>query len=182
MPKFYTTKGDDGYTSQLGEGRAPKYDLRIEAVGSVDEANAAIALARTLCRARQSSVILLEIQKDLYHLMSEVAATSENASRFRTINDEKVKWLESQADTLSSSVKVPEEFILPGDSAAGAAIDLARTIVRRAERHIAHLLHLKKVENPALLQYMNRLSSLLFVLELLENQAAGVSHPTLAKD
>jgi cob(I)alamin adenosyltransferase len=182
MTRFYTKKGDDGYTSLLGKGRAAKYDSRIEAVGTIDEANAAIALARTLSKAPQTSPILLDVQHDLYYLMAEVASTPENAPLFRKITPERVSWLEGQTDDLSSKVTIPDEFIIPGDSLSGAAIDLARTIVRRAERQIARLQHQKKLENPEILRYMNRLSSLCFVLELLENQDAGVSHPTIAKD
>jgi cob(I)alamin adenosyltransferase len=182
MTRFYTKKGDDGYTSLLGKGRAPKYDRRIETVGAIDEANAAIGLARTLSLAPLTSSVLIDVQKDLYHLMSEVSATPDNASRFRKITVERVIWLETQIDDISTRVIVPAEFIIPGDSKAGAAIDMARTIVRRAERHIAGLLHLKKLENRELLRYMNRLSSLCFVLELLENQTAGSSHTSLAKE
>jgi cob(I)alamin adenosyltransferase len=181
MTRFYTKKGDDGYTSLLGEGRAPKYDRRIETIGTIDEANAAIALARTLSISPVTSPILLEVQKDLYHLMSEVAATPKNVSKFQKITTDRVIWLESQVDNISSKVVIPSEFIIPGDSTAGAALDLARTIVRRAERHLARLLHSKKLENQEVLRYMNRLSSLCFVLEFLENQAAGSVHPTLAK-
>ncbi len=182
MTRFYTKKGDDGYTSLLGKGRSPKYDQRIETVGVIDEANAAIALARTLSLTAQTSSILIEVQKDLYHIMAEVSATSDNAARFRKITDERVSWLETQIDDISSKVVIPGEFIIPGDSKAGAAIDLARTIVRRAERHLARLLHLKKLDNHELLRYMNRLSSLCFVLELLENQTAGYHHNTLVKE
>jgi len=181
MTRFYTKTGDDGYTSLLGKGRAPKYDDRIETVGEIDEANAAIALARTLSLAPQTSPILTEVQKDLYRVMSEVSAMPDDAPRFRKINDEQVSWLEIQIDAISSKVVIPAEFIIPGDSKAGAAIDLARTIVRRAERHLARLIHLKKIENHELLRYMNRLSSLCFVLELLENQAAGSNHTSLVK-
>jgi len=182
MTRFYTKKGDDGNTSLLGKGRAPKYDPRIETIGAIDEANASIALARTMSLNPLTSSILLDVQKDLYHMMSEVAATPENEAHFRKITVERVKWLEDQIDDISLHVKIPDEFIIPGDSKAGAAIDLARTIVRRAERHIARLLHLKKLENPELLHYMNRLSSLCFVLELLENQAAGNNQTTLVKE
>jgi cob(I)alamin adenosyltransferase len=181
MTRFYTKTGDDGYTSLLGKGRVSKYSPRIETVGVIDEANAAIALARTLSLSSQTTFILLDVQKDLYYLMSEVAATPENVSHFRKITPERVKWIEDQIDDISSRVKIPGEFIIPGDSKAGAAMDLARTIVRRAERHVAHLQHLKKLENPELLHYMNRLSSLCFVLELFENQVAGSDHATLAK-
>ena len=182
MTRFYTKKGDDGYTSFLGEGRASKYDQRIETVGAIDEANAAIALARTLSISPQTSPILQVVQKDLYHMMSEVASTPENAPRFRVINAERVSWLETQIDEISSKVVIPSEFIVPGDSTSGAAIDLARTVVRRAERHLARLLHTKKLANQELLHYLNRLSSLCFVLELLENQAAGNAHSTLVNE
>jgi cob(I)alamin adenosyltransferase len=77
---------------------------------------------------------------------------------------------------------MPKEFIIPGDTQAGAALDLARTIVRRAERLVAQLLHNLEIENSELLRYLNRLSSLCFVLELFENQAGGKDQPTLAKD
>jgi cob(I)alamin adenosyltransferase len=182
MTRFYTKKGDDGYTSLLGEGRVAKYDLRIEALGSIDEANAAIAVARTLSQAPIIAVILMDIQKDLYYMMAEVAATPDNALKFRKITAERLEWLENRTDELSSQVNIPSEFILPGDSRAGAAIDLARAIVSRAERNIAQLFSQKLLENREILRYMNRLSSLCFVLELYENKAAGISAPTLAKD
>jgi cob(I)alamin adenosyltransferase len=182
MTRFYTKKGDDGYTSILGKGRAPKYDPRIETIGAIDEANAAIALARTLSLSPRTSSVLFGVQKDLYQLMSEVASTTEDASKFRKITAESVKWLESEIDEIGLQVKIPDEFIVPGDSRAGAALDLSRTIVRRAERQIAHLFHKKKLENPELLHYLNRLSSLCFVLELLENQSAGINNTSLAKE
>ena len=115
-------------------------------------------------------------------MMSEVSASPDNASRFRKITDERVSWLEIQTDDISSKIVIPTEFIIPGDSRGGAAVDLARTIVRRAERHLARLIHMKELENRELLRYMNRLSSLCFVLELLENQIAGKNHTTSSKE
>ena len=87
----------------------------------------------------------------------------------------------SSTELLEKQVEMPREFILPGDSLAGAALDLARTIVRRAERRVAELLHHGDVNNPELLRYLNRLSSLLFVLELRENQAAGKAQTHLSE-
>jgi cob(I)alamin adenosyltransferase len=182
MTRFYTKKGDDGYTSLLGKGRVPKNDSRIETVGTIDEANAAIALARTLSLSLQTSSLLMNVQKDLYHLMSEIAATPENVLPFQKITAERVRWLEDQIDDISLQIQIPDEFIVPGDSKAGAAIDLARTIVRRAERNIAFLLHSERLENPQVLHYMNRLSSLCFVLELLENQVAGSDRNTFTDE
>jgi len=178
---FYTRKGDDGSTGLLGEGRVPKYHHRMEALGAVDEATAALGLARAACLADETPSLISQVQRDLYGLMAETAATPENAERFRSITAEKVTWLEAQVDLVSAKVPMPKEFILPGDSQAGAALSLARTIVRRAERRMAELLDQGDVSNPELLRYLNRLSSLCFVLELLENQAAGTK-TSLAKD
>ena len=182
MTKFYTGTGDSGYTGLLGEGRVPKHHPIPEAVGTVDEATAACGMARASCRAAQSAEILLAVQRDLYHLMAELAATPENAARFRKIDAGRVAWLETQTDALGEVVELPREFIVPGDSPAGAALALARTIVRRAERRVAQLVHEHMLENQELLRYLNRLSSLCFVLELLENQAVGKETPTLAKE
>lgn len=181
MPNFYTKTGDDGYTSLLGEGRVPKHIARIEAVGTLDEASAALGMARSLCQAPQSTPLLLQVQRDLYGVMAEVSATPENAERFRTIDTLRLGWLEGQVDLLSSQIEIPREFILPGDSPAGAALALARTIVRRAERRVTALLHEGELENSELLRYLNRLSSFCFVLELIENRTAGKDRPTLAK-
>jgi cob(I)alamin adenosyltransferase len=181
MNRFYTQTGDDGYTGLLGEGRTAKYDPRLEAIGTIDEASAALGVARATCLAIQTAPLLLTVQRNLYNLMAEVAATPENAARFRIIEDEHVEWLEQQIKELGALVALPKEFILPGDSQAGAVMALARTIIRRAERRVAFLIHTDELENKALLHYLNRLSSLCFVLELLENQASGSSGLTLAK-
>jgi cob(I)alamin adenosyltransferase len=178
---FYTSKGDDGTTNLLGEGRVMKYHARIEAVGTLDESTAALGLARAQCLDPHSSPILLETQRDLYKLMAEVAATPENAEKFHFINEARVAWLEQQTDALSQLVEMPREFILPGDSLAGAALSLARAIIRRAERRVVELFDLNELGNPDLQRYLNRLSSLCFVLELLENKAAG-HQTTLAKE
>jgi cob(I)alamin adenosyltransferase len=177
---FYTSKGDDGTTNLLGEGRVAKYHARIEAVGTLDESTAALGLARAQCLDPLSAPILLETQRDLYKLMAEVAATPENAEKFHFIDEGRVTWLEQRTDELSGIVEMPKEFILPGDSLAGAALSLARAIIRRAERRVVELFDLNELTNPDLQRYLNRLSSLCFVLELLENKAAG-HKTTLAK-
>jgi cob(I)alamin adenosyltransferase len=173
MSPFYTRTGDEGTTGLLGEGRVPKFDDRIEALGAVDEATAAIGLARASALAPQTAPLLLEVQRDLYKLMAEVGATPENSAKFRTIGDNQVKWLEEQTDALEQITEMPREFILPGDVPASAALALARTVVRRAERRVVALFHAGQLENPSLLAYLNRLSSLIFMLELVENNHAG---------
>jgi cob(I)alamin adenosyltransferase len=180
MSPFYTRKGDDGRTGLLGEGRLPKYHPRIDALGTLDEASAALGVARALCQTSQVKAILLEVQRDLYKVMSEVAASPENAERFQNIDLNRLHWLESRIDDISVTVHLPTEFILPGDSLPGAAMAFARTIVRNSERRVAELLDSGEIKNPILLHYLNRLSSLCFTLELLENQSAG-QETTLAK-
>jgi cob(I)alamin adenosyltransferase len=181
MSQFYTRRGDHGYTGWLGEGRVPKNHPRLEAVGAIDEAVAALGMARAACQSPDSGEILLKIQRDLYHLMAEVSATPENASKFREIDPARVTWLEEQIQRISQVVEVPNEFILPGDSFSAAVVAMARTIVRRAERKVVALNLEEELENPDLLRYINRLSSLCFSLELLEIDISGNKTVTLAK-
>ena len=181
MPPLYTGRGDDGTTGLLGEGRLPKHHPRLEALGALDEASAALGLARALVGAPGTAAALVEIQRDLYALMTEVAAAPENAEKLRhlrkargtLLESSRVAWLESQAEALEKLAGAPDGFILPGDSLPGAALALARTIVRRAERRVAELLERGDLTNHLLLQYLNRLSSVCFALELVENRAAG---------
>ena len=180
MTKFYTRTGDDGSTGLLGEERVPKYHPRIEAIGNLDEASAAIGAARAICRRQGVNPLLQTVQRDLYGLMAEIAASMENAGRFRSIDADRVTWLEEAIDRISAQTQFPKGFILPGDTAAGGLLALARTIVRRAERRVAQLLDQGELENQDLQRYLNRLSSLCFVLELSENQASGIETPTLA--
>lgn len=172
MP-FYTAKGDSGETSYLGEGAISKSSLRIEAVGSVDEATAAIGLARALSESQKTQEILLEIQKHLYVLMSELSASLEVADKFDNLDDVQIQWLEKSIEELEESVKLPRVFIIPGGSPASGALALARTIVRRAERRAVAMLEASLIQKGALVAYLNRLSSLLFVLEVFESTFSG---------
>jgi cob(I)alamin adenosyltransferase len=181
MTKIYTQTGDDGYTGRLGEGRLPKYHILIEAIGSIDEASAALGLARAQVQSAEIDELLVKVQQDLYHIMAELSATSEHAARFRVIDPVRVTWLETEIDRYSGLVDSPREFIVPGDTLSGAALSFARTCIRRSERRVAELSHEEQFENEAILPYLNRLSSLCFVLELFENQTGGLPGPTLAK-
>jgi cob(I)alamin adenosyltransferase len=179
--RFYTASGDDGFTGLLRDGRIPKYDTLLEVIGTLDEANAALGVARSVCKLDLSRTLIMTAQRDLYHLMAEVAAAPENAESFRRIDPQKVTWLETQIRLINTEVQAPKDFIVPGDSLASAAIDLARTVVRRAERRIAALVHEGVLENHELLRYLNRLSSLCFALELLETQSISDNGPTYAR-
>jgi len=181
MSSIFTRAGDDGTTGLLGGIRLRKYHARMETLGVIDEASAALGLARVQITDPQTGNLLKDAQRDLYTIMAEVAATPENAQQFRIMGLQRVEWLESQVDAVVALAPIPSEFILPGDSPAGAALDLARTVVRRAERRVAELLDKGEIKNTAILQYLNRLSSLCFALEVFENAQAG--KPTsLAKE
>lgn len=181
MDKFYTQKGDDGYTGRLGKGRIPKNHPTIEAIGTIDEASAALGMARAQSQMQDTVDLLLEVQRDLYHLMAELSASKENASKFRVIDGDRLTWLEDKIGSISDSTASPKEFIVPGDSITGATLALARNIVRRAERRVAELHLAGEIENQNILRYLNRLSSLCFVLELQENQSTNSSGLSLAK-
>jgi cob(I)alamin adenosyltransferase len=167
MP-FYTAKGDTGETSYLGEGGISKSSLRIESVGSVDEANAAIGLARAFSESVQTQNILLEVQKQLYLLMTDLSASPDVADKFDKLNESHLNWLESKIQELEESVNLPRVFIIPGGSPASGALALARTIIRRSERRVVAMLEANQIEKGLLVAYLNRLSSLLFVMEVFE--------------
>jgi cob(I)alamin adenosyltransferase len=181
MSSYFTRQGDDGYTGILGEGRVPKYDARPELVGTLDEASAALGLARSLIADPAAIELILAMQRDLYHAMAEVAAEPEQAERFRMIGPERVAWLEQRAQDIERGLPPLDGFVVPGDTPGSAALDLARTVVRRAERQVARLTHEGKLANPELLRYLNRLSSVCFLLELRETRASGRDHPTMAR-
>jgi cob(I)alamin adenosyltransferase len=179
--KFYTATGDDGTTGLLGEGRVKKYHPQPEAYGTVDEAQAALGVARAAMADREAGQIVLESQRDLYHLMAELAATKEAAPRFRKIDPARVAWLEVQTDHYGAQITLPPEFVIGGDSVPGAALDLARTVIRRAERLVVQLYDEGLIENVELIRYLNRLSSLAFVLARYEDALSGQSTVRLAK-
>ena len=179
--QLYTRNGDDGFTGLLGEGRVAKYAPQPEAYGTVDEASAAMGIARAAAASQRSRDVLLTAQRDLYKMMAELAATQQVASQFRSIDAARVAWLESETDAVTALIELPRAFVASGDSLSGAYLDLARTIVRRAERIVVRLVHDGLAENVELVRYLNRLSSLLFVLGLYESALAGVKTITLAK-
>ena len=179
--KYYTRTGDEGYTDLLGAERIPKYAPRPTAYGTIDELSSALGLARAIVRGERSGRILLHIQRRLYRVMTELAATPEVAARFRQTSADDVTELEHLIDELVSEIDLPNEFIIPGDTPTGAALDLARAVARRAERNLARLIHQKEFDNVEVLRYLNRLSSLLFVLARYEDTIAVVTQMTRAK-
>lgn len=172
MPTFYTGRGDQGYTDLLGD-RVPKFHDRPETFGTIDEATSHIGFARSLAEDERTNDILVAVQRDLYLMMAELAFTQDMAQDRYHIRDEHLQRLEQETDRIAEELNLPPEFIIPGDSQAGAALDVARTVVRRAERLTVRLAHRGDIENDLIVAYLNRLSSLLFVLARLEDRAAG---------
>jgi cob(I)alamin adenosyltransferase len=168
LNKIYTRTGDDG-TTGLGTGaRRKKYDLRVAAYGTIDEANAAIGIAR-LHTGEDASLdgALERIQNDLFDVGADLCTPDQGkgpGGARLTVTDKQVAWLESEIDRLNAELEPLRSFILPGGLPAGAYLHLARTICRRAERLIAELMD-KADESvtPEVLQYVNRLSDYLFV-------------------
>ncbi len=168
LNRIYTRTGDDG-TTALGTGeRRKKYDLRIAAYGSLDEANAAIGMARLYTAADAAlDAALSRIQNDLFDLGADLATPGKGrgpGGARLTVTAAQVTWLEGEIDRLNAGLEPLRSFVLPGGSAAAAHLHLARAICRRAERLIAELRD-KPGESvtPEALQYVNRLSDFLFV-------------------
>ncbi|MGA7733149.1 MAG: cob(I)yrinic acid a,c-diamide adenosyltransferase [Chloroflexia bacterium] len=167
-------KGDEGYTDLMGPERVPKYDLRPETYGTLDEASSALGLARALSGLEKTQEILREVQHDLYLMMAEVATPLPQLEKIPyRIKAEQADHLDAMIRELEGVVELPKAFVLPGASPASAAIDLGRTIVRRAERHAVELVHKEQMPPGNVLRYLNRLSSLLFVLARYEEHASG---------
>jgi cob(I)alamin adenosyltransferase len=168
LSKIYTRTGDDG-TTALGSGRRiAKYDLRVEAYGTLDEANAAIGLARLHTRRSDPALdaMLARIQNDLFDLGADLCVPDRGEPLPYTplrIKDAHAERLEREIDAMNSEMAPLTSFVLPGGSNAGAALHLARTICRRAERHIVRLKLEGEPVSDAACRYINRLSDHLFV-------------------
>lgn len=179
---WYTGTGDDGTTQLLGNQRVPKYSQQPDTYGIVDEATSALGLARALINHHQCKNVIVTIQRHLYRMMSEIAATPENRDKYRFLEKEHVDWLSQTIDVIGDKIEMPRDFIIPGDSAGGGALDLARAVVRRAERAVLKAQADGIVINPAIPQYFNRLSSLCYVMARHEDIVSGSGKVTLAKD
>jgi cob(I)alamin adenosyltransferase len=168
------TRGGDGGQTSLGDGtRVPKDALRVEAYGTVDEANATIGLLRQHTSG-ESDAMLARIQNDLFDVGSDLCVPGEAGDRLR-LTDAPSSRLEAEIATMNASLPSLDSFVLPGGSAAAAHAHLARTVVRRAERLVVSLAREDAV-NPAVIRFLNRLSDHLFILGrvLNENGAADV--------
>jgi len=172
--KIYTRTGDAGDTSLFGGARVSKKDPRVDAYGEVDELNAWLGLVRASRVDPAIDQELAELQRDLFALGAELADPAGKLAPRVTkaiIADEHVSRLESLIDRLEAELPPLRRFILAGGTPAGAALHVARTVCRRAERRIVAL---EPPVDPVLLRYVNRLSDLLFVLARVVNHRGGV--------
>jgi len=157
-PPVSTRRGDDGTTTLLGAGRLPKDDARIAFLGDVDEASASLGLARAEADDEEIGKLLLELQRLLYRVMGDVAMPKEP----NVVGLEDVRQVDGWLEGWRARTQIPKEFVIPGESKLGALLDLARNIVRRAERSAVSAGLVQ--DHPHALRVINRLSDLLFVL------------------
>jgi cob(I)alamin adenosyltransferase len=168
VPRIYTKTGDDGTTGLLYGGRVAKDDLLTEAYGTTDEAVAALGLARALTADAEIADTLLTLQRELFVVGADLATDPSSRSKLAPgvslVTAPMIDRLEGQIDDLVDARPLPPVFIVPGANPASAAIDVARAIVRRAERRVVALERADRVVNPEVRRYLNRLSDLLFVV------------------
>jgi cob(I)alamin adenosyltransferase len=165
LNRIYTRTGDDGTTS-LGSGdRRKKYDLRVDAYGTLDEVNAAIGIVRLHTAGDPLDAPLAHIQNDLFDVEADLCLSEKGPGGARlTVTDKQVEWLEAEIDKLNETLEPLRSFVLPGGTQAAAYLHLARTMCRRAERIMVRLKDQpgETVTEPSL-KYVNRLSDFLFV-------------------
>lgn len=167
MSKYFTSRGDEGQTDQLGKSRLPKSHQRIRAVGAIDEASAALGLARAQIDLPEFQELIKAIQTDLYRIMTQVSLEEPDPDQFPDLESKRLDWLEEKITEYGNPLQKPPGFILPGENLPSAALGMARTIVRRAERETVALQEKGLLFSATTLPYLNRLSSLCFVLELM---------------
>jgi cob(I)alamin adenosyltransferase len=179
--KIYTKTGDAGSTGLFGGGRVPKDDVRVEAYGDVDELNAVIGMARSVETMPRIDEVLVPIQRDLFAIGALLATPDRDKMALHLqkarIDEGRIEELERAIDAGEAELEPLTAFIIPGGTPKAAALHVARTVCRRAERHVVRLQH--EVELPALaVIYLNRLSDLLFTLARVANRRAGAGEVT----
>ena len=181
MVKIYTRKGDDGSTSLWYGGRVPKHHARTEAYGSLDEACSQLGLARALCDAGEAELAadILRLQDDLFVAGAELATAPEAAERLEDgvsrTTEAMVAELEEQIDRYMAAVELPPQFVIPGGNRLSAQLDVARTVVRRAERAISGLAGEGELASETVIRFVNRASDLVYAMA----RFADVEDPAL---
>lgn len=176
--KIYTKLGDDGTTGLLYGGRIPKSDLATEAYGTTDEAVAVMGLARALSSDPALQEEILGLQRELFIVGADLATNPKERAKLTEgvslVTEAMTQRLEAEIDRITQAHPLPQVFIVPGANPVSAALDMARSTVRRAERHTVALDLEGRAPNHEVIHYLNRLSDLLFVIARRE---AGESEP-----
>ena len=180
--KVYTKFGDLGETSLLYGGRISKNDLHTEAYGITDEAVSAMGLARATTDDPMVKDVLRDLQRELFTIAAELATDPDKdelfQQHFQPVTQEMVTNLETIIDGLEEDVEMPKVFILPGGSPSSAAIDLARCIIRTAERRVVALREAGKLTNDLIITYLNRIGDLLFVVARYQDRELPIERAT----
>ena len=179
--KIYTKTGDQGATALFGGGRVTKNHPRVEAYGDVDELNAALGMARSVEMMPRIDEVLVPVQRDLFAIGALLATPDHEKMREQLakarIDDDRIAELEHAIDSCEQELEPLRSFIVPGGTPKAAALHVARTVCRRAERRVVTLA--SEVDLPALvIIYLNRLSDLLFMLARVANKRAGAGEVT----
>lgn len=178
MARVYTRTGDAGQTGRLYGSRIPKSDVLIDALGDIDEAVAVLGLARATTTDSDVAARLLQLQRELFVVAADLSANPRHRTRLTPgisrVEPAMVENVEQAIDALTSEHPIRPVFLVPGSSPIEARIDLARTVVRRAERHVVLAKDADHTVSEDVLRYLNRLSDLLFVLG---RQVAGPDEP-----
>ena len=170
MTRIYTRKGDDGTTSLWYGGRVAKTDARTEAYGSIDEAGAVLGVARSLCGSDDAELAadLLRLLRELFVAGAELATSPEAEGRLQEgisrIDDDMVAALEPIIDKYMDRVELPPKFVISGGTTLSAQLDIARTVIRRAERRVVALMEEGELASEAVMRYLNRASDLVFAM------------------
>jgi cob(I)alamin adenosyltransferase len=171
MVKIYTKKGDDGTTSLWYGGRVPKDSARTEAYGTFDEACSTLGVARALCTesgATELAADILRLQDDLFVAGAELATAPEAAERLEDgisrVTPEMVEEAERLIDRYMAEVELPPKFVIPGGNLISAHLDVARTVIRRAERHVSTLVEEDQIASATLVHFVNRASDLAYAM------------------
>ena len=176
LNKIYTKTGDAGETALSNGARVAKHSLRVKAYGTVDECVSALGMARAELDGELHDLVL-EVQRELFALGAQLATHLEDHDRLQVgvsrVDATMVDALDGRIDASTDRHPLPTSFVVPGGTRAAAALDLARTVCRRAERRAVSLAREASLEAPGL-RYLNRLSDLLFVLARVENRRAGL--------
>jgi len=170
-----TKKGDKGFTSLLGGRHVPKFYLRPETYGTLDELNSFLGMARAFSKDRRIKKILLIVQNHLYLIGSELALSGKDRRLLkREITQKDVDWLTQLSADLERSLKPEPKFILYGETEISSILDVARAVSRRTERRVAEMKSKRMLANPKILEYLNRLSDVLYLLARDMEKKAGI--------